>query len=322
MNFLEETEQTNSFVTSINSHTIWCEKYRPETLEDYVGNEELKKKIETFITTNDIPHVLFHGAAGGGKTSAAKLITKAIKCDTMYINASDERGIDTVRDKIRGFASTMGFNRLKIVILDEADYLTPVSQAALRNLMETFSLSTRFILTCNYHERIIDPIVSRCQVFKIAPPSKREVAIHLAKILTKENISFDKENIALIVNSHYPDIRAIINTAQRGCVDGKLQLDKSQVIQGDLKARIVEQMKNPSQRDAYKNIRQVLADNNVTDYSDFYSVLYEHMDSYAPNYVVGVLTILADHQSMDVTIPDKEINFMAAIVKILKLIKS
>lgn len=119
MNFLEETEQTNSSVTSINSHTIWCEKYRPETLEDYVGNEELKKKIETFITTNDIPHVLFHGAAGGGKTSAAKLITKAIKCDTMYINASDERGIDTVRDKIRGFASTMGFNKLKVVVLDE-----------------------------------------------------------------------------------------------------------------------------------------------------------------------------------------------------------
>jgi replication factor C small subunit len=321
MNFLEENTEAPSASPNKN-HTIWCEKYRPTVLNEYVGNEDFKKKIEVYIETNDIPHLLLYGKPGGGKTTAAKLIANSIKCDVMYINASDERGIDTVRDKIRGFASTIGFNKLKVVILDEADYLTPFSQAALRNLMETFSLTTRFILTCNYYERIIEPVVSRSQVFQVLPPSKRDVAVHLAKILTKENVGFDKEHIALIVNSHYPDIRAVINTAQRGCVDGKLHLSKSDVIQGDLKARVLEQMKNPSQRDAYKNIRQLLADNSVTDFVDFYTVLYENVDDFAPNQVAGVITTLADHQFMDVTVPDREINFMAAIVKILKMIKT
>jgi DNA polymerase III delta prime subunit len=316
--FLEEDETP---ATAVSGHTLWVERYRPSKLSEYVGNGPLKAKVEQFITTNDIPHLLFYGKAGTGKTTLAKLITKSIKCDVMYLNASDERGIDTVREKIRGFASTLGFNSLKVVILDEADYLTTTAQPALRNLMETFSASTRFILTCNYHERIIDPIVSRCQSFEIIPPTKKDVAVCLMNVLTKENVEFDKNDIVLIVNSHYPDIRACINTAQRGSVGGKLVLDKNDVLEGNLKEKVIEEFKNPNRKDAYKNIRQMLADNSISDYSDFYSVLYERLDEYAPNHVVDVITTLADHQGLDVHVVDKEINFMAAVVKILRFLK-
>ena len=140
-------------------------------------------------------------------------------------------------------------------------------------------------------------------------------------ILTKENVVFEKNDIVLIVNSHYPDIRSCINTAQRGVIDGKLTLDKNDVLEGDLKAKIVEEFKNPNRKDAYKNIRQMLADNSISDYSDFYSVLYERLDEYAPNHVVDVITTLADHQGLDVHVVDKEINFMAAVVKILRFLK-
>jgi len=160
----------------VNEHTIWTEKYRPDVLENYIGNDVIKAKLEQYIQTQDIPHLLFYGTAGTGKTTAAKILVKNIDCDYMFINASDERGIDTVRDKIKGFASTVGFAPLKIVVLDEADFLGREAQPALRNMMEAHAASTRFILTANYVERIIDPLVSRTQVYKLTPPSKKDVA--------------------------------------------------------------------------------------------------------------------------------------------------
>ena len=196
------------------SHYLWCEKYRPQILDQYIGNQHLKDKVKRYLQSEDIPHLLLYGKAGTGKTTLAKILTKNIKCDYLYINASDENKVDDVRIKIKNFASSIGFNPLKILILDEADYLTPNAQAALRNLMETFSRHTRFILTCNYAERIIDPIQSRCQSYKIVPPSKKEVALHLKNILELENIDFELDDIAIIINSSYPDIRQIINSAQ------------------------------------------------------------------------------------------------------------
>jgi replication factor C small subunit len=317
MNFLEEDINIGILPT----HSLWVEKYRPVKLDDYVGNAPLRAKVKQFIDTNDIPHLLFYGGAGTGKTTLAKLITNSIKCDVLYINASDERKIDDIRGKVRGFASTLGFNSLKVVILDEADYLTPDAQAALRNLMETFSASSRFILTGNYVERISDPILSRCQTFEIIPPTKKDVAIQLKNILGKEKISFTTEDIVLIVNSQYPDIRSCINTAQRGSIDGKLVLDKNDVIEGDLKMKIVEELKNTNHKEAYKNIRQMLADNSISKYADFYSVIYEKLDDIAPNFAAPIITVLADYQAMDVNVVDKEINFMACIVKILQILK-
>ena len=143
-------------------HTLWVEKYRPSNLDTYIGNDQLKSKVKVYLESGDLPHLLLFGKAGTGKTTLAKLLVNNIDCDYLYINASDENNVETVRSKVKNFASTMGFKDYKVIILDECDYITPNAQAALRNLMETFSKHCRFILTCNFVERIIDPIQSRC----------------------------------------------------------------------------------------------------------------------------------------------------------------
>ena len=170
----------------MREHTLFVEKYRPDTLDNYIGNEHLKSKVEHYLETGDLPHLLLFGKAGTGKTTLAKILVKNIECDYLYINASDENNVDTVRNKVKQFASTVGFKDMKVIILDECDYITPNAQAALRNLMETFSKHCRFILTCNYVERIIDPIQSRCQPYKIVPPSRKEVAQQMVNILDSE----------------------------------------------------------------------------------------------------------------------------------------
>jgi replication factor C small subunit len=239
----------------------------------------------------------------------------------LYINASDENGIDTVRVKIKNFACNIGFNPLKVIILDEADYFTPAAQAGLRNTMETFSEHTRFILTCNYHERIIEPIQSRCQSFAIHPPTKKDVAANLVNILKKENVKIDKDGVVLLVNTHYPDIRAIINTAQRNVVNGALTLAREDILEGDTKAKIIDMLKDPNKKQAFTNIRQLLADNSVKSFADFYTVLFEKVDEYAPDNVADVIIIIADGQFQDASVVDKEICFMATIVKLLRAIK-
>jgi replication factor C small subunit len=317
MNFLEDTEKQNSNV----EHSLWCERYRPTKLEDYVGNDVLKEKVKQYIKENDIPHLLLYGGAGTGKTTLAKLITKSIKCDVLYINASDDNGIDTIRVKIKNFASTVGFNGLKVIILDEADYLTAAGQAGLRNTMETYSMNTRFILTCNYHERITEPIQSRCQSYAIHPPTKKDVAASLVNILKSEKIKFDKDGVVLLVNSHYPDIRAIINTAQRGVINGELKLAKEDVLQGDIKSKLIEMLKNTNKKEAFANIRQLVADNGLKNFNDLYTEMYEKVGDYAPENQADVILILAEGQFHDASVVDKEINFMATVINILRAIK-
>jgi replication factor C small subunit len=191
---------------------------------------------------------------------------------------------------------------------------------ALRNTMETFSEHTRFILTCNYHERIIEPIQSRCQSFAIYPPTKKDVAANLVNILKKENVKMDKDGVILLVNTHYPDIRAIINTAQRNVVDGVLTLAREDVLEGDIKAKIVEMLKNDDKKQAFVDIRQLLADNSIKNFADFYTILFEKVEEYAPNNVADVIIILADGQFQDVSVVDKEICFMSTIIKITRTI--
>ena len=176
-------------------HSLWVEKYRPTTLDTYIGNEHLKSKVSVYLESGDLPHLLLYGKAGTGKTTLAKLLVNNIECDYLYINASDENNVETVRTKVKNFASTIGFKDMKVIILDECDYITPNAQAALRNLMETFSKHCRFVLTCNYVERIIDPIQSRCQSFQIIPPSKSDVAKHLHNILIQENVIDNMKDI-------------------------------------------------------------------------------------------------------------------------------
>ncbi len=302
-------------------HSLWVEKYRPNTLDTYIGNEHLKSKVSVYLESGDLPHLLLYGKAGTGKTTLAKLLVNNIECDYMYINASDENSVDTVRNKVRGFASTMGFKDYKIIILDECDYITPNAQAALRNLMETFSKHCRFILTCNFVERIIDPIQSRCQSFQIIPPSKQEVAKHLHKILVQENVIDKPEDIKILVETGYPDIRRIINSAQRNVVGNQLKLDTSSIIQNDYKLKLVKILETQDKKTAFKEIRQLLADNKVTDFADLFRLLYDEVDTWGKGHVAECILIIARYELSDGQVVDKEINAMAMLIELLGVIK-
>ena len=302
------------------NNSLWVEKYRPSKLEEYVGNEHLKQKVSDYLQSGDIPHLLFFGKAGTGKTTLAKLIVNSINCDHIIINASDENNVDTVRNKVKGFASTVGFKDLKVIILDEFDYMTPNAQAILRNLMETFSKHCRFILTCNYVEKVIDPIQSRCQTFQIVPPTKKDVAVQISQILGKEGVSFEPKELVPIIDSSYPDIRRIINTCQLNSSKGKLKLDTSSVIDSDIKTKIVEILKsNDDKRNKWKNIRQAIADSRVQDFTEMYSFLYEKVDEYGGGNTSNIILILSESQHKDALVVDKEITFMACIIQIVAL---
>ena len=302
-------------------HSLWVERYRPTQLENYVGNEHLKAKVERYIKSNDVPHLLLYGRAGTGKTTLAKLIVKNIECDYLYINASDENSVDTVRNKVRQFASTIGFKDMKVIVLDECDYITPNAQAALRNLMETFSKHCRFILTCNFVERIIDPLQSRCQVFEIIPPSKKDVAVHLTKVMDLESITYDNEDLKVLIDSSYPDVRKIINATQRSVVDNKVVMDKQSTIQNDYKLKVLDILKTQDKKTAFSNLRQLLADNAIRDYSDCFRLLYDNVDEFAAGNMAAVILILARYEQSDMQVVDKEINFMAMLIELLGVIK-
>ena len=302
-------------------HSLWVERNRPTQLENYVGNEHLKAKVERYIKSNDVPHLLLYGRAGTGKTTLAKLIVKNIECDYLYINASDENSVDTVRNKVRQFASTIGFKDMKVIVLDECDYITPTAQAALRNLMETFSRHCRFILTCNFVERIIDPLQSRCQVFEIIPPSKKGVAVHLTKVLEKEQITYSNEDLKVLIDSSYPDVRKIINATQRSVVDDKVIMDRQSTIQNDYKLKVLDILKTQDKKTAFANLRQLLADNAIRDYSDCFRLLYDNVDEFAAGNMAAVILILARYEQSDMQVVDKEINFMAMLIELLGVIK-
>ena len=299
----------------MESHGLFVEKYRPKDLSTYVGNDHLKSKVERFITDGNVPHLLLYGRAGGGKTTLAKIIVNHVECDYLYINASDERNIDLVRDKLKTFASSIGFKPMKIVILDEADYLNVNSaQPALRNLMETFSAHCRFILTCNYVEKIIDPIQSRCQSYKIVPPSKKDVALHAKTILEKENISFDLDDLALVVTAGYPDLRRVINELQRMSIDGKLKIDKDGMLHNEFKLQFLEMIQNNSD---IQSIRKLIADSGFSDYTELFRFLYDEVENITSDKIPDVIVEISKGAYQDVMCVDKEINFIATMSSIL-----
>ena len=302
-------------------HTLWVEKYRPSNLDTYIGNDQLKGKVKVYLESGDLPHLLLFGKAGTGKTTLAKLLVNNIDCDYLYITASDENNVETVRSKVKNFASTMGFKDYKVIILDECDYITPNAQAALRNLMETFSKHCRFILTCNFVERIIDPIQSRCQTFQVIPPNKNDVAKHLHNILTDEGVSYEREDLAILVNSGYPDIRRVINGAQRQSVDGKLVIDKQSIVENDYKLKLLEILEKQDKKSAFNNVRQLMANAKVTDFADLFRLLYDEVDTYGKGHIAECILIIAKYELSDAQVVDKEINAMAMIIEILQVIK-
>ena len=298
-------------------HSLLVEKYRPIKLENYVGNEHIKTTIKQYLGQNDIQNLIFYGPAGTGKTTLAKLIVKGLDCDHLYINASDERGIETIRDKVSGFASTASFKPLKVVILDEADFLTIQAQASLRNVIETFSRTTRFIMTCNYVERIIDPLQSRCQVLKIVPPTKVDVAKHIAWILGEENTEFELEDIKTITNQFYPDLRKCLNTIQLSTQNSKLTIDKSILVSSNYMNQVLKQLSDGKPK--WREIRQTIANANVKDFEELYRYLFDNSSKFAPGNE-GMVAILVNEYSYQANFRiDKEINCLALIAKLIEL---
>ncbi len=298
-------------------NTLWVEKYRSADLNSYVGNETIKTTVDKYIKQNDIQNFLFYGPAGTGKTTLAKLIVNNLDCEHLYINASDERGIDTIRDKVSSFAGAASFAPLKVIILDEADFLTIQGQAALRNVIETYSRTTRFILTCNFVERIIDPLQSRCQVLKIVPPSKQDIAYHLVNIFKQEEVDCAADDLKLVVNQFYPDLRKMLNTLQLSIQDNEVVLDKSILVSSNYMAQVLKELKNAKPN--WREIRQIIANANVSDFEELYRYLYDNASVYA-NGMEGMVAIYINEYSYQSNFRiDKEINAMALIQKLIEL---
>jgi len=298
-------------------HSLLVEKYRPISLENYVGNEHIKKSIKQYLGQNDIQNLIFYGPAGTGKTTLAKLIVKNLDCEHLYINASDERGIETIRDKVSGFASSASFKPLKVVILDEADFLTIQAQASLRNVIETFSRTTRFILTCNYVERIIDPLQSRCQTLKVVPPSKQDIAYHLMDVFKSEEVGCGADDLRTIVNQYYPDIRKMLNTIQLSIQDGEVVIDKSVLVSSNYMTQVLKQLSNAKPN--WKEIRQIIANANVKDFEELYRYLYDNSSKFAPGNEGMVAVYVNEYSYQSNFRIDKEINCLALIAKLIEL---
>ena len=295
---------------------LWVEKYRPTTLETYVGNETIKSKIEDYLKQGSIQNLLLHGVAGTGKTTLAKLLVKNIDCDYLYINASDERGIDTIREKIQPFALSMGFNDVKIVILDEADYLTPQAQATLRHTIEACSSTTRFILTCNYLERIISPLQSRCQTFEITPPSKDEVLEHVLNLQIYEHFDCSRNDINKIIDTHYPDIRKTVNTLQGSVVDGKVKIDNNSLKNSQLGGLVVDALIRKAK---LSEIRQILADSGAREFDDLFKYIYDKSSTLFGDREGEAILIIAKYQYEYTFVLEKEICIAAMLNKLLDI---
>jgi replication factor C small subunit len=303
----------------MSSHSLWVEKYRPKSMDEFIGSDTVKETLKIWLEKKDIPHIIFFSKPGTGKTSLGDMLTNLIPCDSLKINASDENGVDDIRNKVQDFCMTMGMQPLKIMFLDEADRLTPDAQGMMRNLMETYSHSTRFILTCNYKNKIMDAIWSRCQTFEISPPSMPEVMKHIVKLLQAENITYDPKDVAFIVKSYFPDMRKIINFAQQSSINGELKIAKANAADHDYKTKLIELLKTPTPN-TFTEIRQLVADAAFSNYEEVYKFLFDHVNEYAPNKQAEVILHLADAVYQTALVFEREITFVAAMHRLLTVL--
>lgn len=300
---------------------LWVETYRPKTISDCILPERLKKPFQEYVNQKNIPNLLLAGGAGVGKTTVAKAMCEEIGCDYIVINGSDESGIDTFRNKIKTYASSVSLSGgRKVIIIDEADYLNPNStQPALRNAMEEFHKNCSFIFTCNYKNRIIEPLHSRCAVveFSLKQSEKSQMAgqffKRLQNILHKENVEYEDKVIAELIKKHFPDFRRVINELQRFSKFGKIDVNILSQI-GD--ASINEVVKFLKEKD-FGSFRKWVASTDI-DSSALYRKLYDGMYEYLqPQSIPQAVVILADYQYKQAFVADSEINIVACLTELM-----
>jgi DNA polymerase III delta prime subunit len=303
------------------NHLLWVEKHRPRTVSDCILPERLKTVFQEYVNQKQIPNLLLSGGAGVGKTTIAKAMCNEIDCDYMIINGSDESGIDVFRNKIKSYASSMSFSGgRKVIIIDEADYLNPNStQPALRNAIEEFASNCSFIFTCNYKNRIIDPLHSRCAVidFSLQNGEKAQMASAFLKriefILDSEKVDYDKKVVAELIKKHFPDFRRVINELQRYSQLGKIDVGILSQI-GDIS--ITQIVKHLKEKD-FTSVRKWAATTEI-DNTTFFRKLYDSLyDIIKPQSIPQVVIILADYQYKQAFVADAEINLVACLTEIM-----
>lgn len=301
---------------------LWVEKYRPSSINECILPESIKQTFREYVEAGELPNFLFHGTAGVGKTTIARALCNEIGAEYMFINGSDESGIDVLRSKIRGFASTVSLtDAKKVVILDEADYLNPNStQPALRAFIEEFADNCRFILTCNFKNRVIEPLHSRCAVvdFKITGKEKAEIAAQFFKrvtyILKQEGVTFDAKVVAALVQQHFPDFRRVLNELQRYSVSGTIDSGIFVNTTVDSYKTLYTYMKDKN----FTEVRKWVAANSDGDTVRIFRELYDHSSTFLePSSVPQLVLILADYQYKDAFVSDHELNLVAALVEIM-----
>jgi DNA polymerase III delta prime subunit len=302
---------------------LWVEKYRPATIDECILPEKLKQTFKEYIATGELPTFLFSGTAGVGKTTVARALCNEVGADVLFINGSDEgRSIDTLRTTIKGFASTVSLtDAKKVVILDEADYMNAQSvQPALRGFIEEFSNNCRFIFTCNFKNKIIEPLHSRCAVidFKIDNVEKPAIAAgffkRVTQILKTEGIDYDTKVVVELVNKHFPDYRRILNELQRYSVSGKIDAGLLVNMSDESYKTLVMNLKEKD----FKKTRQWIAQNSDIETSSLFDHLYEKASEYLePVSIPTMVLILADYQYKDAFVANHELNTMAAMTEIM-----
>jgi len=304
----------------MDQHVLWVEKYRPAKVEDCILPDAVKKTFQEYVNRKEIPHLLLSGTAGVGKTTIAKALCQEVGCDYIVINGSDENGVETIRYKINNFASSMSLiGGRKVVIIDEADYLTTNAQAILRSSMEEFSRNCSFIFTCNFKNRIIDPLHSRCTVvdFKVNG-SKAKMATQFFKrvewILEQEGIKYDKPVVAEIITKYFPDNRRILNELQRYSVGGTI--DKG-LLASVSDVQLTELINSLKVKD-FSTARKWVTNNLDNDPVRIFRVIYDKLyDVLKPNSVPQMVLILAKYQYQAAFAADHEINLMACITELM-----